>query len=151
MIGEGEVDLEDPEPPPCLSDLTEWVMGDVQYMTDFLDRWPFCSRVLPLKLLNAVLRNLGAPILANNPISGLLVLAALAVEAPVVMAWAAGALGVSLLMALILQQPQHIVSSGQVTQHGLLLGLLMGHSLVKHPHTPITPAAITLTLSAALR
>ncbi|KAK4306837.1 hypothetical protein Pmani_021361 [Petrolisthes manimaculis] len=149
VMGEGEVDLEDPEPPPCLNELTEWVMGDVQYMTDFLDGWPLFSRVLPLKLLNAVLRNLGAPILANNPISGLLILTALLLEAPMVMVWAAGALGVALLMALVLQQPQHIVSSGQVTQHGLLLGILVGHSL-KFPHTTITSTAITLTLTAAL-
>ncbi|KAK3859604.1 hypothetical protein Pcinc_034289 [Petrolisthes cinctipes] len=150
VMCEGEVDLEDPEPPPCLNELTEWVMGDVQYMTDFLDGWPLFSRVLPLKLLNAVLRNLGAPILANNPISGLLILTALLFEAPMVMVWAAGALGVALLMSLVLQQPQHIVSSGQVTQHGLLLGILVGHSLVKFPHTTITSTAITLTLSAAL-
>ncbi|XP_063847646.1 urea transporter 1-like [Scylla paramamosain] len=127
---EGQAEeLEDPEPPPCLHGAFHWVTGDTQYLTDFLERWPLLSPVLPLRLLNAILRTLGAPLLANNPFSGALVLAALLIEAPLVVIWGTGALLVAFLTALLLRQPQHIVSSGQVTQHGLLLGLLVGHAM----------------------
>ncbi|KAK8397355.1 hypothetical protein O3P69_004813 [Scylla paramamosain] len=65
---EGQAEeLEDPEPPPCLHGAFHWVTGDTQYLTDFLERWPLLSPVLPLRLLNAILRTLGAPLLANNP------------------------------------------------------------------------------------
>ncbi|XP_042241116.1 urea transporter 2-like [Homarus americanus] len=148
--GGAHEDLVDNEPPPCLSYITQWVVGDVQYITDFLDRWPFFSFILPLKLVNALLRTLGAPMLANNPFSGALILLALLLEAPLVAVWSLGAILVALLMALVLRQPQHIISSGQVTQHGLLLGLLVGHSMTHHPEHPLFAAALALTLTAAI-
>ncbi|XP_071538870.1 urea transporter 1-like [Panulirus ornatus] len=148
--GGPQEDLVDNEPPPCLGYLTQWVVGDVQYITDFLDRWPLFSYILPLKLINALLRTLGAPVLTNNPFSGALILVALLLEAPLVAVWGLGALMVALVMALILKQPQHIVSSGQVTQHGLLLGLLVGHSMQHSSDHTLPAAVLVLTLTAAL-
>ncbi|KAK7081016.1 hypothetical protein SK128_025456 [Halocaridina rubra] len=143
-------DIIDSEPPPCLESLTAWVLGDVQYITDFLDRWPLISFVLPLKLGNAILRTIGAPMLANNPFSGALILTAIILEAPMVALWALSALVVALVMALILKQPQHLVSSGQITQHGFLLGLLMGHATQHMPDLPLLSAAIILAICSAL-
>ncbi|XP_069192178.1 urea transporter 1-like [Procambarus clarkii] len=143
-------DLVDNDPPPCLECITQWVLGDVQYITDYLDRWPLFSYVLPLRMVNALLRTLGAPILANNPFSGALVLLALLLEAPLVALWGLGALLVALVMALVLKQPQHIISSGQVTQHSLLLGILVGHSAQHHHDHTLASAVVTLALTAAL-
>ncbi|XP_068202282.1 urea transporter 1-like [Palaemon carinicauda] len=143
-------DLMDQEPPPCLEGVTKWFVGDAQYITDFLDRWPFFSFAMPLKLVNAVLRTIGAPMLANNPFSGALVLVALSIESPVVLAWGLSALLVALLVSLLLKQPPHIVSSGQITQHGFLLGLSMGHASQHLTHLDLYPTAIVLAIAAAI-
>lgn len=128
---EGQTDgLVDAEPPPCLQGVLDWLTGDVQYLSDLLDHWPVFSLVLPLRILNAILRTLGAPLLINNPFSGALILAALMIENILAAAWGLGALAVAMLTAIFLHQPQHIVSSGQVTQHALLLGLLLGSRIM---------------------
>lgn len=144
-------DIMDSEPPPCLESVTSWVFGDVQYITDFLDRWPFFSFAIPLKLINATLRTMGAPLLLNSPISGSLILVALILDAPLTTCWGLAGLALSIIMALVLKQPQHIVTSGQVTQHGLLLGLLMGRALLHNTEHSLITTGITLALTAPLR
>ncbi|ROT79168.1 putative urea transporter 1 isoform X1 [Penaeus vannamei] len=143
-------DIMDSEPPPCLESVTSWVFGDVQYITDFLDRWPFFSFAIPLKLINATLRTMGAPLLLNSPISGSLILVALILDAPLTTCWGLAGLALSIIMALVLKQPQHIVTSGQVTQHGLLLGLLMGRALLHNTEHSLITTGITLALTAPL-
>lgn len=144
-------DIVDSDPPPCLESVTSWVFGDVQYITDFLDRWPFFSYVIPLRLINVTLRTMGAPLLLNSPISGSLILVALVLDAPLTTCWGLAGFALAIMMALVLKQPQHIVTSGQVTQHGLLLGLLIGRALLYNPDRSLLTTAITLALTAPLR
>ena len=167
--GQGE-DIEDPDLPPCLHGALYWVTGDVQYINDYLERWPVLSPVLPLRVINAVLRTLGAPVLVNNPFSGVLVLIALLIEVPFVVIWGMCGLMIAMVTAVLLHQPHHIVSNGQVTQHGLLLGLLVGHAMHTHAlgsghgsgvgrsdvrfgsrTVSMVPAAVMMAVTAAVR
>lgn len=147
----GLTDSIETDVPNCMGAVTNWVFGDVQYITDFLDRWPAISFVIPFRIINAILRTLGAPLLLNNPFSGILILAVLMIEAPLVACWGLAGVVLAFIMALVLKQSQHILTSGQVTQHGLLLGLFIGRALLHNPECSLSTAAFSLALSAPLR
>lgn len=127
-----------------------WVTGDMQYVTDFFDRWSFWSPMLPLKLLNATLRCFGTPLLLNNPISGMLIVAAIFLDQPSSLTWALGALVQGFIMCAVLLHPQRVVSSGESTQHAYLLGLLASTVVDSELHH-IFPIAIFVAVLAAVR
>ena len=115
------------EDDPRFCIFSQRIMGDVQYITDFLDQWEFVSLFYPLKIGNAILRSLGAPLLINNPFSGVFIAISIILESPYVALWGFGGLFLSLTTALAyFEQKQHI-SNGRIGQQGLLLGLLAGH------------------------
>jgi len=127
-----------------------WLMGDVQYVTDFLDSWSFMSCMLPLKLLNALLRSYGAPVLTNNPISGFLIALAIGTTSPTALSWTVLAALQGFLLCLLLIHSQQTVSSGHPTQHAILLSLI-GCSNHNYLSVSILSEAFVYTTACALR
>ncbi|KAF2362002.1 Urea transporter [Trinorchestia longiramus] len=126
-----------------------WLTGDMQYVTDFFDRWSFLSLMLPLKLLNAALRCFGTPLLINNPISGVFIAAAIFIDQPSSLTWAGGSLVVGYVMCVVFLHPQHFVSSGQSTQHAFLLGLLASTAFDSDLHRAF-PTVVFVAVMAAV-
>lgn len=110
------------------------IIGNMQYLTDFLDRWNYVSFMLPLKLLNTYLRSFGTPLFVNNPLSGLLILIAIYYDHPCSLKWISACVGLALLTSEVMRPYRHVVSSGQATQHAFLLGLLASTSITSEHH-----------------
>ena len=90
--------------------------GTLQSLNQTLERYPLADFV------NYVLRGIGQVIFINNPISGLLILIALFIQAPWV--GAMGLLGVvtSTLMALLLKLDKNTIRNGIFGYNGVLVG-----------------------------
>ena len=99
------------------------IIGDVQYITDFLDQWKYMSKYLPFKILNIILRSVGAPINVNNPISGVFFSAAIVLESYTLALWGFASLLLALSFSFIGFEQQQLVASGRVAHNGFLLGL----------------------------
>ncbi|KAM6909046.1 urea transporter 2 [Xenentodon cancila] len=98
-----------------------WCSGDMEHLDKFMQDKPFV-----LQLAVWVLRGVARVILANNPLGGVLILAALYWDSP----WQGllGTLGVltSTLTAVIIGQDSADVAGGLHGFNGMLVSLLMG-------------------------
>lgn len=100
-----------------------WV-GDMSTITDFLLDKSWSSPWCLLKATNSILRAIGIVAFANNPVSGVLILAAMVVG-NIKVAWAcllAGVIGV--LVSKILNQPERQISDGASVFNGILVGCI---------------------------
>ncbi|XP_031440600.1 urea transporter 1 [Clupea harengus] len=95
--------------------------GEMSHFSKFMEDKPF-----PLQLVEWILRGVARVILANNPVSGALVLGALVMASP----WQAllGTVGLlaSTLTAIIIGQDSAEIAGGLHGFNGMLVALLMG-------------------------
>ncbi|XP_012251597.2 urea transporter 1-like [Athalia rosae] len=107
----------------------QWVscIGDFTLSRDFLSRKRTDSPWITLKILDALLRGYGQVVCANNPISGLLILAAFTVVTPG-MAFIATCTGVlGLLLSMMIGESQVHIENGLTVFNPLLIGVLTHH------------------------
>ncbi|EZA57233.1 Urea transporter, partial [Ooceraea biroi] len=76
------------------------------------------------RLFDALLRGFGQTVFSNNPLSGLLIIATLAVIAPGTLALSAIAGVLGLLVSVLLQEPQDNVENGLSVLNPLLVGVV---------------------------
>ena len=127
-----------------------WIFGDMQFLTDYLDRWSFCSLLFPLKLLNAILRTYSAPLLVNNPVSGLFIALAVGLSSSMAVVCCTLAIIWALFICMVFLHSQHIISSGLPSQHAFLITLGAVKAL-NHHSLDIVPTTIFFIVLTALR
>ena len=98
-------------------------MGNMQFVTDFLDQYSFSDVAFPAKVLNGLLRSFGAPLLVNNPISGILIMIAIGFENILPLLIALGCMLVATLISATMCHPKAYFSNGYSTEQALLLGI----------------------------
>lgn len=98
----------------------KYIMGVI----DPLDKW-LSDKPMPLRFLNACLRGYGQPVFLNNPISGLLIMAAMFVQNP----WQGtnGLIGLltAQISAMVMKQDKGAINNGGIAFQGLLTGLVI--------------------------
>lgn len=100
-----------------------WI-GDMSTITQFLLEKPWGSPWCLLKAANSILRAIGIVAFTNNPVSGVLILAAMVVGNMNVALACLLAGGVGVLFAKILKQPEQQISDGVVVMNEILVGCI---------------------------
>ncbi|XP_049842352.1 uncharacterized protein LOC126293272 [Schistocerca gregaria] len=105
------------------------VAGDCRILSDILAEKDNKSPWLLFKFLDALLRGYGQVLFCNNPLTGALLLAALAVADWTVCLWGLLAAATGLLVSVAAQQDMGAVRAGATTFNSLLVGLVSASAL----------------------
>ena len=115
---------EDRTPSGILTHYLSYITGNMAAVNVWMVNKPFL-----VQFPNWFFRAIGAPIFINNPLSGVLILAAMFVGG----GWLAvcGIIGLvsAIITASLLQQPHGAIEGGDCTFHGMLIGIVLATSL----------------------
>ncbi|XP_051156036.1 urea transporter 1-like [Leptopilina boulardi] len=97
--------------------------GDFALLKEFLSN-KRTKLWIPLQLLDSLLRGFGAVAFANNPISGLFIVIALAVNSPGILIFSATTGLLGLLFSILIGEPARKIENGLTVFNPLLVGAL---------------------------
>lgn len=97
-----------------------WPLGTMQRLNQHLAARPL------LNFVNATLRGVGQVIFANNPVTGLLILVAMFIQAPWLGVMSLCGVAAATLTAMALRLPRDMIQNGIFGLNGLLIGAAMG-------------------------
>ncbi|CAM1321911.1 Uncharacterised protein g7927 [Pycnogonum litorale] len=136
---------EAPSENKILTWLQNYIIGNVDAVDTWLDRQS-SNTYVPLKAVVCVTRSAGAAVFVNNPWSGILIMAAIAIHDG--WTFCLGLLGLltALATSTALKQDKSAIRGGDITFHGFLIGIVLAATSTQSWHLPLAAPVVILSI-----